>query len=41
LPELVDEAVAGCGRVEQRRQPLLARVVIYFGLAMCLLRTGI
>ncbi|WP_331772213.1 IS4 family transposase (plasmid) [Embleya sp. NBC_00888] len=35
-PELVDEVVAGCGRVEQRRRLLPARVVVYFVLAMCL-----
>ncbi len=35
-PELVDEIVAECGRVEQRRRLLPARVVVYFVLAMCL-----
>jgi hypothetical protein len=35
-PELVDEVVAGCGRVEQRHRLLPARVVVYFVLAMCL-----
>ncbi|MEU2842739.1 transposase domain-containing protein, partial [Streptomyces sp. NPDC007076] len=35
-PELVDEVVAGCGRVEQRSRLLPARVVVYFVLAMCL-----
>ncbi|BBC91448.1 transposase [Streptomyces rochei] len=35
-PELVDEVVAECGRVEQRRRLLPARVVVYFVLAMCL-----
>ncbi|MCZ1002384.1 IS4 family transposase [Streptomyces mirabilis] len=35
-PELVDEVVAGCGRVEQRQRLLPARVVVYFVLAMCL-----
>ncbi|WP_406275055.1 IS4 family transposase [Actinacidiphila glaucinigra] len=35
-PGLVDEVVAECGRVEQRRRLLPARVVVYFVLAMCL-----
>ncbi|MDF3288133.1 IS4 family transposase [Streptomyces silvisoli] len=35
-PELVDEVIAECGRVEQRRRLLPARVVLYFVLAMCL-----
>lgn len=35
-PELVDEVVAACGRGEQRRRLLPARVVVYFVLAMCL-----
>jgi hypothetical protein len=35
-PELVDEVVAECGRVEQRQRLLPARVVVYFVLAMCL-----
>ncbi|MFD8480471.1 IS4 family transposase, partial [Kitasatospora sp. NPDC059673] len=35
-PELVDEVVAGCGRVERRHRLLPARVVVYFVLAMCL-----
>lgn len=35
-PELVDEVVAACGRVEQRNRLLPARVVVYFVLAMCL-----
>ncbi len=35
-PELVDEVVAECGRVEQRHRLLPARVVVYFVLAMCL-----
>ncbi|MFE6070228.1 transposase domain-containing protein [Streptomyces sp. NPDC056525] len=35
-PELVDEVVAGCGRIEQRSRLLPARVVVYFVLAMCL-----
>lgn len=35
-PELVDEVVAECGRVEQRNRLLPARVVVYFVLAMCL-----
>lgn len=35
-PELVDEVVADCGRVEQRSRLLPARVVVYFVLAMCL-----
>ncbi len=35
-PELVDEVVAECGRVEQRSRLLPARVVVYFVLAMCL-----
>jgi hypothetical protein len=33
-PELVDEVVAECGRVEQRPRLLPARVVVYFVLAM-------
>ncbi|MEU3355362.1 IS4 family transposase [Streptomyces sp. NPDC037389] len=35
-PELVDEVVTECGRVEQRSRLLPARVVVYFVLAMCL-----
>ncbi|MFE5549885.1 transposase domain-containing protein [Streptomyces sp. NPDC056534] len=35
-PELVDEVVAECGRVEQRSRLLPARVVVYCVLAMCL-----
>ncbi|MFJ5724908.1 IS4 family transposase [Streptomyces sp. NPDC093149] len=35
-PELVDEVVVGCGRLEQRSRLLPARVVVYFVLAMCL-----
>ncbi|WP_443050791.1 transposase domain-containing protein, partial [Streptomyces sp. H27-D2] len=36
-PELVDEVVVvGCGRTEERRRLLPARVVVYFVLAMCL-----
>ncbi|WP_329362138.1 IS4 family transposase [Streptomyces sp. NBC_00669] len=35
-PELIDEVVAECGRVEQRNRLLPARVVMYFVLAMCL-----
>jgi Insertion element 4 transposase N-terminal/Transposase DDE domain len=35
-PELVDEVIAECGREEQRRRLLPARVVVYFVLAMCL-----
>ncbi|MEU2874730.1 IS4 family transposase [Streptomyces olivoreticuli] len=35
-PELVDEVVAECGRMEQRSRLLPARVVVYFVLAMCL-----
>lgn len=35
-PELIDEVVAECGCVEQRRRLLPARVVVYFVLAMCL-----
>lgn len=35
-PELVDEVVAECGRVERRARLLPARVVVYFVLAMCL-----
>ncbi|MFI1184139.1 IS4 family transposase [Streptomyces sp. NPDC020799] len=35
-PELVDEVVAECGRLEQRSRLLPARVVVYFVLAMCL-----
>ena len=33
-PELVDEVVAECGRVEKRHRLLPARVVVYFVLAM-------
>ncbi|MGS2591661.1 IS4 family transposase [Streptomyces hebeiensis] len=35
-PELVDEVIAECGRLEQRSRLLPARVVVYFVLAMCL-----
>ncbi|MEC4019181.1 transposase domain-containing protein [Streptomyces sp. H27-D2] len=35
-PELVDEVVAECGRVEKRQRQLPARVVVFFVLAMCL-----
>ncbi|MER5358484.1 IS4 family transposase [Streptomyces sp. NPDC002785] len=35
-PELLDEVVAECGRTEERRRLLPARVVMYFVLAMCL-----
>lgn len=35
-PALVDEVVADCARVEQRRRLLPARVVVYFVLAICL-----
>ncbi|GAA2976848.1 IS4 family transposase [Streptomyces lactacystinicus] len=35
-PDLIDEVVAECGRVEQRHRLLPARVVVYFVLAMCL-----
>ncbi|MEJ8657914.1 IS4 family transposase [Streptomyces sp. MS1.AVA.4] len=35
-PELVDEVIEQCGRGEQRRRLLPARVVVYFVLAMCL-----
>lgn len=35
-PELVDQVVAECGRVEQRTRLLPARVVVYCVLAMCL-----
>ncbi|MFB7669692.1 transposase domain-containing protein [Kitasatospora sp. NPDC056138] len=35
-PELVDEVVADCGRVERRHRLLPARGVVYFVLAMCL-----
>jgi Insertion element 4 transposase N-terminal/Transposase DDE domain len=35
-PELVDEVVAECGKVQQRTRLLPARVVVYFVLAMCL-----
>ncbi|MEU5097162.1 transposase domain-containing protein, partial [Streptomyces sp. NPDC020996] len=35
-PHLVDEVIAGTGRVEQRNRLLPARVVVYFILAMCL-----
>ncbi|WP_030274950.1 IS4 family transposase [Streptomyces sp. NRRL B-24484] len=35
-PELVDEVVTECGRVERRHRLLPARVVVYFVLAMCL-----
>ncbi|WP_331767139.1 transposase domain-containing protein [Embleya sp. NBC_00896] len=39
-PELINEVVAGCGRGEQRRRLLPARVVVYFVLAMCLFGSG-
>ena len=32
-PELVDRVVAACGRAEQRRRLLPARLVVYFVLA--------
>ncbi|MFE6128309.1 IS4 family transposase [Streptomyces sp. NPDC056437] len=35
-PELVDEVIVECRRVEQRSRLLPARVVVYFVLAMCL-----
>lgn len=35
-PELVDEVIVECGRVEQRSRLLPARVVVDFVLAMCL-----
>ncbi|MFF9765036.1 transposase domain-containing protein [Streptomyces sp. NPDC014636] len=35
-PELIDEVIADCGRVEKRHRLLPARVVVYFVLAMCL-----
>ncbi|MPZ89918.1 MAG: IS4 family transposase [Nitriliruptorales bacterium] len=35
-PSLVDDVLAGTGRVEQRTRLLPARVVVYFVLAMCL-----
>ncbi|MFE6502289.1 IS4 family transposase [Kitasatospora sp. NPDC057738] len=35
-PDLIDEVVAECCRVEQRHRLLPARVVVYFVLAMCL-----
>ncbi|MBT2505845.1 IS4 family transposase [Streptomyces sp. ISL-98] len=35
-PELVDEVVVECGRLEQRSRLLPVRVVVYFVLAMCL-----
>ncbi|MDF3291898.1 IS4 family transposase [Streptomyces silvisoli] len=35
-PDLVDEVIAECGRVEQRSRLFPARVVVYFVLAMCL-----
>lgn len=35
-PELSDEVIADCGRVEKRHRLLPARVVVYFVLAMCL-----
>jgi Insertion element 4 transposase N-terminal/Transposase DDE domain len=35
-PELVDEVIVECGRLEQRSRLLPARVVVYFVLAMCL-----
>ncbi|MFJ5779461.1 transposase domain-containing protein [Streptomyces sp. NPDC093094] len=35
-PELVDEVVAGCGRVEQRTRLLSVKVTVYFVLVMCL-----
>ncbi|MFI9272748.1 transposase domain-containing protein [Kitasatospora sp. NPDC052896] len=35
-PELVDQAVAACGRTEQRRRLLSARLMVYFVLGMAL-----
>ncbi|WP_391858252.1 transposase domain-containing protein [Streptomyces silvisoli] len=35
-PQLADEVIAECERVEQRRRLLPARLVVYFVLAMCL-----
>ncbi|WP_372446287.1 transposase domain-containing protein [Streptomyces chrestomyceticus] len=35
-PGLVDRVVAACGRVEQRRRLLLARLVMYFVLGLAL-----
>jgi hypothetical protein len=39
-PEVVDAAVADCGRVEQRRRALSARSVTYFAMAMPLHSDG-
>jgi hypothetical protein len=35
-PDLVDRVVAACGRAEQRRRRLPARLVVYFVLALAL-----
>lgn len=35
-PDLVDRVVAACGRAEQRRRLLPARLVVYFVLALAL-----
>ena len=35
-PEVIDAAVADCGRVEQRSRALLARAVAYFAMGMAL-----
>ena len=39
-PEVVDEVIAACGRTEQRRRSLPARVVAYFAMGMALHSEG-
>jgi hypothetical protein len=39
-PEVVDEVIAECGRTEQRRRSLPARVVAYFAMGMALHADG-
>jgi hypothetical protein len=39
-PGLVDEAIAGCGRTEQRHRSLPARVMAYFSIGMALHSEG-
>ncbi|MGO9158255.1 transposase domain-containing protein [Mycobacterium sp.] len=39
-PELVDEVLAECGRVEVRHRLLPARVVVYYALGLALFSTS-
>jgi hypothetical protein len=39
-PEVVEEVIAPCGRTEQRRRSLPARVVAYFAMGMALHADG-